>query len=92
MTASRPREDKDFHRFAGLIVTTRLRTKRKDYETAKAIGISPRAFSRYKDPETVSHMSLTLARRMAHAIGCTPEDWLRIGGFAKGGNKDAVDS
>lgn len=86
------REEKDFARFAELVRTGKGRLRRKDYEIAEDVGITARAFCRFKLPENIGGMSLRRARRIAHAVGCTPEDWLRIGGFAKGGSKDAVDS
>ena len=48
---------------------------------AESVGITARAFCRFKQPENIGGMSLRRARRIAHAVGCTPEDWLRIGGF-----------
>ena len=77
------REDKDFSRFAELVRTGKGRLERKEYEMAEDAGISSKEFSRLKNADALGSISLRRARRLAHAVGCTPEDWLKIGGFSK---------
>lgn len=77
------REDKDFARFAELVRTGKGRLERKEYEMAEDAGLTARSFARFKHAENIGSMSLRRARRIAHAVGCTPEDWLKIGGFSK---------
>lgn len=77
------REEKDFSHFAELVRTGKGRLERKEYEMAEAAGISSKEFSRIKHADAIGSISLRRARRIAHAVGCTPEDWLRIGGFDK---------
>ena len=77
------REDKDFARFAELVRTGPGRLEVKCQELAEAAGMSQSSFTRFRHRDRIGSMSLRNARRVAHAIGCTPEDWLRIGGFDK---------
>lgn len=76
-------EEKDFSRFAELVRTGKGRLERKEYEMAGDAGISSKEFSRLKNADAIGSISLRRARRLAHAVGCTPEDWLKIGGFSK---------
>lgn len=76
-------EARELDKLSELVRTCKGRTRRNDEDTAKEAGMSRNTFSRAKSPEVVGAMSLRAARRLAHAVGCTPEDWLRIGGFDK---------
>lgn len=74
-------EARELDKLSELVRTCKGRTRRNDEDTAKEAGMSRITFSRAKSPEVVGAMSLRAARRLAHAVGCTADDWLRIGGF-----------
>lgn len=73
------REDAELATLAELIRTSKGRTGKRDQDTADEVGVSKASFCGYK--RSVNGISLRTARRIAHAVGCTREQWLRIGGF-----------
>lgn len=75
------KEARELGLLAELVRTCKGRTGKKDYDTAKEAQIGVSSFARTKDPDAIGGMKLLTARRLAHAVGCTKEDWLRIGGF-----------
>ncbi len=75
------REANEIGTLTDLIKTAKGRTGRSDQETAEDAGISAVTFCNYKKRGTIASVSLLTARRIAHAVGCTKEQWLRIGGF-----------
>lgn len=75
------KENADMAVFTTLIKTARGRTDQLDRDLAKAAKISPVSFCRYKTDGEISKISLISARRLAHAVGCTKDEWLKIGGF-----------
>lgn len=64
-----------------LLRTARGRLGKQDKELAEAVGIHPATFCCLKHDGAVAKTDLLTVRRLAHAIGCTAEDWLKIGGF-----------
>ena len=74
-------EDRELAHLTDLIRTARYRLDVPDSALAKAVGVSGARFSQLKADGAVDGVSLRRARRIAHAVGCTAEDWLRIGGF-----------
>lgn len=74
------RESAEIGTLTELIRTSKGRTGKRDQDTAKEAGISAVTFCNYKR-EGVESIGLLTARRIAHAVGCTKEQWLRIGGF-----------
>jgi len=74
-------EERELGRLSELVRTCKGRTYKKDADTAREAQISPGAFYQLKRTEAVAKLNLLSARRLAHAVGCTKEDWLRIGGF-----------
>lgn len=75
------REDRDMAVLTLAIKTARGRLDREDRELAKEAGIHHTTFCNLKHPGAVAKTDLRTARRIAHAVGCTPDEWLRIGGF-----------
>lgn len=74
-------EEREMGRLSELVRTCKGRTLRKDKDTAEMADVSLSVFGKAKHPENVYGMSLRMVRRIAHAVGCTKEDWLYIGGF-----------
>lgn len=74
-------EARELDKLSELVRTCKGRTRRNDEDTAKAAGMSRGTLFRAKNPAAVGTLSLRSARRLAHAVGCTAEDWLKIGGF-----------
>lgn len=75
------REARELDRLSELVRTCKGRTRQKDGDTAQQAGLSRMTFAEIKHPGRAGALSLRSARRLAHAVGCTKEDWLRIGGF-----------
>lgn len=78
---SAARELQRLDKLSELVRTCKGRTARLDEESARAAGISKGTFTRAKRAESVGQLSFRSALRLAHAVGCTAEDWLKIGGF-----------
>ena len=79
----RAREERELDLLSERIRTCKGRTRRNDEDTAKLAGMCRTTFCNLKQPGRVENLSLLSARRLAHAVGCTADDWLRIGGFTK---------
>ena len=75
------KEEREMAKLSELVRTCKGRTMQKDKDTAQTAGVSIGIFCKAKHPENVYGMSLRVVRRIAHAVGCTKEDWLKIGGF-----------
>lgn len=75
------KEDRELAVLTLAIKTAKGRTDREDRELAKAVGIHPCTLSTLKHPGAIAKTDLLTARRLAHAVGCTADEWLRIGGF-----------
>lgn len=61
--------------------TARLRLGVQEQDIASSLGLSKSGYSQLKRAGAAEKLPLLKARRIAHAVGCTAEDWLRIGGF-----------
>lgn len=77
------RERREMGRLTTLIQTAKYRLNQPDTEIAAKVGVSGARISQLKHPFEVENVPLCTARRIAHAVGCTAEDWLKIGGFGE---------
>lgn len=66
-----------------LLKTARGRLDREEQDLAREAGIHPATFCRLKRPGALDKVDFRTVRRLAHAIGCTAEDWLKAGGFGR---------
>ena len=64
-----------------LIRTASGRLCKQNKELADIAGVHPVTFTRLKQSGHVAKTDFQTVRRVAHAVGCTPEEWLKIGGF-----------
>lgn len=75
------RESREIGVLTLLLRTARGRLGKQDKELAEIVGLHPSTFCCLKHDGAVAKTDLLTVRRLAHAIGCTAEDWLKIGGF-----------
>lgn len=78
------REDRERRQndvIALLVRTNKGRNAVMDSEIAAQIEVGRCVMTRYKTPEGIGRANFEVVRRLAHAVGCTKEDWLRAGGF-----------
>ena len=74
-------ESRELARLTELIRTARYRLGTTDKVLAGEVGVTGGRMSQLKADGAVDSLPLRQARRVAHAVGCTAEDWLKIGGF-----------
>lgn len=81
------KETREMETLTILLRTARGRLGKQDRELAKTVGIHPGTFCNLKHPGAIAKTDLRTVRRLAHAVGCTADEWLKIGGFetTKGG-------
>lgn len=65
------------------IKTIRARQGKTYTATAEAVGITRNLLYRLTKPEVVSTTRFGIIRDVAHEIGMTREEWLKLGGFEK---------
>lgn len=85
--STREREKaQDIHRneiFTWALKTVNARLGKSYRATADAVGVSERLLQNLKEPEAVSNARFGSIRAIAHEIGMTKEEWLKLGGFDK---------
>lgn len=53
--------------------------RKRQYDVAAAIGITKGPFSQWM--RNFGNVKLRYVRKVAHAVGMTPDEWLQLGGF-----------
>ena len=71
--------------FCWALKTVRARLGKTYTATADAVGVSARQLHNLTQPEAVSNAKFCNIRAVAHAIGMTKAEWLKLGGFDSGG-------
>jgi hypothetical protein len=77
-TAERERQN-DVFCFA--LKTTRARLGKTYIDAAANTGVSDRFLRTLKSPQAVSNARFGTIRAVAHEIGMTKNEWLKLGGF-----------
>lgn len=67
--------------FTWALKTVNARLGKSYRATADAVGVSERLLQNLKRPEAVSNAKFGSIRAIAHVIGMTREEWLKLGGF-----------
>lgn len=65
------------------IKTVKARLGKTYTATADAVGITRKLLYQLTMPEVVSNTRFGIVRAVAHEIGMTREEWLKLGGFEK---------
>ena len=69
--------------FSEKLRTAYGRIKKTDVQITAATNVSQSSLYNIKHPERVSLARFGIIRDVAHEIGLTADEWLRLGGFAK---------
>ena len=69
--------------FVWALKTARARLGKTYTETAEAVGTTRNSLYVLRNPLAVSNAKFGTVRRIAHEIGMTREEWVKLGGFEK---------